>query len=40
MISKKVILELVSCLFKKDYNNDKINDIIEDRWKMDGLSRI
>ena len=40
MISKKVILELVSCLFKKDYNNDKINDIIEGRWEMDGLSRI
>ena len=40
MISKKVILELVSCLFKKGYNNDEINDIIEDGWEMDGLSRI
>ena len=40
MISKKVILELVSCLFKKDYNNDEMNDIIENRWGMDGLSRI
>ena len=40
MISKKVISELVSCLFKKDYNNDEINDIIENAWEMDGLSRI
>ena len=40
MISKKVILELVSCLFKKDYNNDEINDKIDDAWEMDGLSRI
>ena len=40
MISKKVILELVSCLFKKDYNNDEIYDIIKLRWEMDGLSRI
>ena len=40
MISKKVILELVSCLFKKDYNNDEINDIIKVVWEMDGISRI
>ena len=32
MISKKVFLELVSCLFKKDYNNDEINNIIENGW--------
>ena len=32
MIPKKVILELGSCLFKKDYNNDEINDIIENWW--------
>ena len=40
MISKKVFLELVSCLFKKDYNNDEINDIIKYTWEIDGLSRI
>ena len=40
MISKKVILELVSCLFKKDYNNDEIYDIIEYSSEIDGLSRI
>ena len=40
MISKEAFLELVSCLFKKNYNNAEINDIILDSWEMDFLSRI